>query len=206
MNFRVALTGFVGWLLAVGVCEGANYTGAAAGKPLPGPALGTANTRADVLKDRSNPYGMIVERNIFHLNPEPPPPEPDVEKPDLPVIKISGFVKVGSRTRALFARVPKGPKDSWSYFNLAEGERDGILELVKISPDEKEAEVINSGTRMMLTVKDDGFSPAAAKGQKREANRLRPRELSAFGGGSGRGFRPYPPGNVSHANPLHRRL
>ena len=163
--------------------------------------------------DASNPYSIIAERNVFHLNPPPPPaPPPDTTKADLPVIKITGIVRIGDQTRALFVSEPKDKKDNPTYFNLAEGERQGILEVVKIDPVGQKVEVINSGARATLTIKDDSLaksegSPpegAAGPGERRLPGE---RHLPAFPGSAGRFPRPgFPgqniPGVPSPASPL----
>lgn len=113
-------------------------------------------------EDASNPYSVISERNVFHLNPPPPPPEPEKTKADLPVIKLSGFFKVGARTRALFSSMPKKKEDRWTYYNLAEGEKEGVLEVVKIDEADGKVDIMNSGTRATLTLKDDTVAPMAA--------------------------------------------
>src|ERR1035441_2153142 len=80
----------------------------------------TAKENAD---DASNPYSVIVERNIFHLNPPPPPPEPEKPKIELPVVKITGFVNIGNKSKVLFVSEPKDKKDGAIYYSLAEGEK-----------------------------------------------------------------------------------
>jgi hypothetical protein len=105
----------------------------------------------------SNPYAIISDRNVFHLNPIPPEPVPEPPKVELPVIKLSGFFKQGRQTKALFSSQPKDKKDGTIYYNLSEGEKSGFLELVKIHYDQGEAEIVNSGTRMTLSFKDDSL-------------------------------------------------
>ncbi len=133
---------------------------------LVGPGLAVA-----LSDEGSNPYAVISERNVFHLNPIPPPPEPEKPKLDLPKIKLSGFFKVGSQTRALFSSEPKKKDEGPVYYNLAEGEKEGILEVVKIDAENGKVDVINTGTPVTLTLKDDSLaaSPAAA-GEKPQAN------------------------------------
>jgi hypothetical protein len=111
----------------------------------------------------SNPYAVISERNVFHLNPIPPPPPAEPSKADLPVIKLSGFFKVGKKTRALFSSAPKKKDETWTYFNLAEGEKEGVLEVVKIDEADGKVEVLNTGTPATLTLKEDTIaaSPGA---------------------------------------------
>src|SRR5581483_2407294 len=124
--------------------------------------------RADDVNDAANPYSIIPERNVFHLNPPPPPPPPpETTKADLPIIKITGIVRIGDQLRALFVQESKDKKDTTpTYYNLAAGERQGILEVVKIDPVGQKVDVINSGKSTTLTVKDDSLaksegSPAA---------------------------------------------
>jgi len=137
----------------------------AASTPAPEPAgassdeNATDTTNAAPEQDDSNPYSSIVRANVFHLQ-EPPKP---VEKPNeallnLPKVNITGFRKrEGEPLRALFATVPKDPKESPKYFNLAEGEKEDILELKKIDPDQESVEVIIAGTPTTLTVKSNSF-------------------------------------------------
>jgi hypothetical protein len=106
--------------------------------------------------EASKTFAVISDRNIFHLNPIPIPP-PEQPKIELPLIKLSGFFRQGRHTRALFCSLPKDKKDEPAYYNLSEGEKSGFLELVKIDYDKGEVEVINSGTRMTLNLKDDGL-------------------------------------------------
>jgi hypothetical protein len=127
----------------------------------PGFAPVAAPTKENV-DDASNPYAVIVERNIFHLNPPPPPPEPEKPKVELPVVKITGFVNVGSHSKVLFVSQLKNKKDEQAYYSLAEGEKspDGKFELVRIHPAQEAVDVINDGVAVTLTVKDDSLLPS----------------------------------------------
>jgi hypothetical protein len=108
--------------------------------------------------DASDPYAVISERNIFRLNPIPPEPAAELPKVELPVVKFSGFFRVGHVTKALFCSQSKDKKEEPTYYNLSEGEKAGFLEVVKIHYDKGEVEVLNSGTAMTLSLKED--SPA----------------------------------------------
>jgi len=122
-----------------------------------GPVVPIAHTPDDA----SDPYAVISDRNIFHLNPLPPEPAPETPKVELPVVKFSGFFRVGHVTKALFCSLPKNNKDKKeepTYYNLSEGEKSGFLEVVKIRFDKGEVDVVNSGTAMTLSLKED--SPA----------------------------------------------
>ena len=106
-----------------------------------------------------NPYAIISSRNVFRLNAVPlPSPEPEVSKADAPAIKITGIIRIGDVARALFVIQPKDSKTSPTYFDLAAGERDGILEVVQINPEARKVDIINSGMPMTLTVKDDSLA------------------------------------------------
>jgi hypothetical protein len=126
----------------------------------------------DAAAAAANPYAVISERNVFHLNPPPPPPAPEEPpKADLPDIKLSGFLKIGKTTHALFSSFPKDKKDLPTYYDLVDGEKQGILEVVKIHEDKGEVEIINSGTAATLSLKDDSLeakTPTEANAQKRE--------------------------------------
>jgi len=122
--------------------------------------------KAPAADDNSNPYAIIAERNIFHLNPIPPPPEPEKPKLDLPVIKITGIIKIGNQTKAMFMSQPKDKKEENAYYTLAEGEKGSHgkdeLELVKIHPSEDGVDVLNDGVPVTLSMKDDVLQPTAA--------------------------------------------
>jgi hypothetical protein len=161
MNSSLLVNGRLGCLLfLIGSVSGTMPVAlSAAGAPgVPG--------GAETADDTSNPYSVIVERNIFHLSPPPPPPEAEKPKVELPVIKITGFVNIGSTSKVLFLSEPKDKKEGPFYYSLAEGEKssDGRFELVRIHPAQDEVDVINDGVPVTLTVKDDslGSSPAPA--------------------------------------------
>jgi hypothetical protein len=111
----------------------------------------------------ANPYGVISERNVFHLNPIPPPPAEEAPKVDLPEIKLSGFLKIGKSRHALFSSRPKDKKDGPIYYDLADGEKEGILEVVKIHEDKGEVEIMNSGTPVTLSLKNDTIKETASE-------------------------------------------
>jgi hypothetical protein len=106
-----------------------------------------------------NPYSAISKANVFQLKEPPPPPKHDDPAIlNLPKVNITGFRKRdGEPMRALFATVPKDPKETAKYFNLAEGEKEDILELKHIDPSQESVDVIIAGTPMTLTVKSNSF-------------------------------------------------
>jgi len=109
--------------------------------------------------DDSNPYSAITRANVFHLTEPPKPAEkPDTTLQNLPKVNISGFIRHADQpVRALFATVPKDPKELPRYFNLAEGEKDDILEVRKIAANQDSVEVVIAGTPITLTTKSNSF-------------------------------------------------
>jgi hypothetical protein len=105
----------------------------------------------------SNPYAVISDRNVFRLNPIPPVAGPEPPKVELPVVKLTGFFRIGHTTNALFCALPKDKKEAPSYYNMREGEKRDFLEVVKIHFDKGEVEVLNSGTPVTLNLKDDSL-------------------------------------------------
>jgi hypothetical protein len=112
--------------------------------------------------DEANPYTVISERNVFHLRPLPPPPALVFPKTELPDIKLSGFLKIGKSTHALFACISKDKKKEPIYYDLSEGQKDGILEVLQIREDAGEVDILNSGTPATLTLKNDSLKLAGA--------------------------------------------
>jgi hypothetical protein len=165
MNSRLLTKGRLGFLLfliSIGSVTIPSFLSAA----LPPDGALPPVTPRDAPDDAANPYGIIMERNIFHLNPQPPPPEPEKPKVELPVVKITGFVNIAGKSRVLFVSQPKEKKDGPIYYSLGEGEKSGDskLELVKISPAQDKVDVINDGVAVTLTVTNDtlGAAPATA--------------------------------------------
>jgi hypothetical protein len=100
-----------------------------------GLALCTA-ANAVTSESSGSPYLGIVERNVFGLKPPPPPPDPEASKPPPPRIFLQGITTFGGVKRALFkAQMPpkagEPPKGEQSFI-LAEGQRDGDMEVVAI--------------------------------------------------------------------------
>ena len=90
-------------------------------------------------------------------------------------LKLTGLMRfAGERPRALFASVGKDPK-STEYFNLSEGEHSGRMELVKVLEDQEGAEVILSGIKMTVWLKDSiPVSTMVATERARPTNAIPP--------------------------------
>jgi hypothetical protein len=164
MKFSMALGG----LLCLGLTSGTGYavtagTNSPAKPAAVAPADDTApDANADATataEQDQNPYTAIMRANIFHLT-EPPKPQPkdDPAILNLPTVKMTGFRRRdGEPIRALFATVPKDPKEPARYFNLSEGEKEDILEIKRIDPNQEFVDVIIAGTPTTLTVKSNSF-------------------------------------------------
>lgn len=122
-------------------------------------SVDTTSDQSASIADDSNPYSAITKANVFHLTEPPKPAEkPDQALINLPKVNISGFVRHAEEpVHALFATVPKDPKESPKYFNLAEGEKEDILQVVKIYPNQDAVDVIIAGTPVTLTTKSNSF-------------------------------------------------
>jgi hypothetical protein len=115
-----------------------------------------------------NPYQGIVERNVFGLKPPPPPPSPEDNKPPPPKIILTGITTILGNKRALlkFTPPPKpGEPAKEQAFTLAEGEREGGLEVLEIDEKAATVKVNNYGTVATLDFESNGIkTPTAAPG------------------------------------------
>jgi hypothetical protein len=112
---------------------------------------------AETTMDDSNPYAVISDKNVFHLNPIPPPPA-EKEKPlDLPKVMLSGFQKVGNNMKVYLAIPAKDPKEN-VYLALMAGEKQRDVEIVKIRAEKQEVDIVNTGTPMTLSISNNGFA------------------------------------------------
>jgi hypothetical protein len=121
------------------------------------------SSSSDGAGDNSNPYAIIIDRNIFRLNPPPPPKDTEKKPVDLPKVYLNGIIKIGDDVRVLFSIPPKDAKSQATYFKLAPGEKDDVLELVRIHPDQQEVDVLVSGTAMTLSMLSNSLASAGGK-------------------------------------------
>ncbi len=127
-----------------------------------------AAAAARAAADAGNPYDSIVERNVFGLKPPPPPPDPEANKPPPPKIYLTGITTFGGIKRALLkAQMPvkpgeehkPGPPKGEESFILAEGQREGDIEVLKINdtPGNEYVKVDDFGTITNLNFDDNGI-------------------------------------------------
>jgi len=109
--------------------------------------------------DSANPYQGIVDRNVFGLKPPPAPPRPEDNKPPPPKITLTGITTILGNKRALMnvAMPPKPPDPAkQKSFILAEGQRDGDIEVLEIDETSGTVKVDDFGTVMVLDINKDG--------------------------------------------------
>ena len=115
----------------------------------------------------SFPYGVILKRNAFGLYPAPlPPGPPPAPEQELAKVIFGGTKKKGTQVWAMFAvqTTDARKQETTAYMSLTNGEALGPVELLRISPDGDEVEILNSGTRVVLNMKDNGFEKTSPAG------------------------------------------
>jgi hypothetical protein len=161
-------------------------------------ALGAA-VRADEIALNDNPYSLIVERNIFGLNPPPPPVDPNAAPPEPPVkITPNGIMSIFGQWQVLFKTSVGGKPGEKSYM-LGEGQMDDEIEVVKV--DEKNSIVTfnNHGLTEKLQLATAPSSAATVPGVP----------AAGFNPAAGIGFSPAAPGGAGYnggsgINPIDR--
>lgn len=95
----------------------------------------------------TNPFMAIAHRNVFALRP-PDPPRVETIKPPGPKAVLTGITSVLGIKQALLeidfpAKPPQPAKKEWCI--LAEGERHGPIQVVRINEKAATVDVSNSG-------------------------------------------------------------
>jgi hypothetical protein len=109
-----------------------------------------------------NQYGSITNRNLFALNPAPPPPKVEQPAPVLPKLTLNGITTILGRNlaimKALFPGKPGEPAREQSYI-LSEGQRDGDIEVLEVDEQAGSVTVNNFGTVMTITFDKESVKP-----------------------------------------------
>jgi len=124
--------------------------------------FGVACAIADTTAGETNLATVITNRNVLHLQPPAAPATPQQKTVEVPKLMLSGFYKVGTNSRVLLVMPPKDQNSVTKYFNLAPGEKDTPVEVVKINAEKGEVEIINSGRRMTVSLASNGVVATAA--------------------------------------------
>jgi hypothetical protein len=110
-----------------------------------------------------NPYQGIVDRNVFGLKPPPPPPDPESTKPPPPKVFLTGITTILGNKRALLKMTPPakpGEPAKEQSFTLAEGQREGDIEVLEINEKAGTVKVNNYGTITSLDFENNGVKVA----------------------------------------------
>jgi hypothetical protein len=110
-----------------------------------------------IVADSANPYQGIVDRNVFGLKPPPPPATNTavIKKVDPPKVEIAGITTILGKKHALLnVEMPAKPPNpaKRQSFILAEGEREGEIEVLEINEKTGSVKVMDFGTEMALTM------------------------------------------------------
>lgn len=106
----------------------------------------------------SNPYQSLIDRNVFDLKP-PPSLEPVTYVPPPVKIQLVGIASLFGTKKAILKVLdpPKpGQPPQAEPFVLSEGEAQQDIEVTEINEKDGAVKVINHGTAMTLTFKEDG--------------------------------------------------
>ena len=109
---------------------------------------------------QANHYQSISERNAFGLKPPPSVEPPAPPAPQLPKLILTGITTILGDKRALLKALSlathPGQAAKEESMILAEGQRQGSLEVLNIDENAGSVRVNNSGTIMTLTFEKDG--------------------------------------------------
>jgi len=124
----------------------------------------TFAARADIKADHgagTHLYRDIVRQNAFRLNPLPPAPAaPDAITSNTPAdLKLTGIAASVGHKSAYFLWDERGKPPR--YFSLAEGQKEGALEMVAIDVVSETVRLRRQGTEMVLSLKTNGIKSGA---------------------------------------------
>jgi hypothetical protein len=124
--------------------------------------------------DASNPYGSIAARNVFALNPVPPPaPPPDPNAIPPPKITLTGITTIFGPAEALYkvaAYVKEGKQMPEQSYILTEGEAQDDVEVTMIDTQKDIVTFDNHGQAQVIPLANGvatggNSAPSAPSGQ-----------------------------------------
>jgi hypothetical protein len=130
--------------------------------PASAPATSEDNAKAtdnsDSTENPDSPYSAIWLRNVFDLKPAPPPPPPTTAtNTPPPNVELTGITTLLGTKRALFMVQESGgpgkPAGKPESYILTEGQRQGELEVLEISPKAKTVRIKVSDLVSTITFK-----------------------------------------------------
>lgn len=111
-------------------------------------------------------YQTILERNPFGLN------TPVVEKTTgeqitpPPRLSLTGIATINGKKRAFLVVHPKDHKEQLQHVTLSENQRDGILEILKISEENGKVKIKYGEQEMALTFKANNMISSVNRAAK----------------------------------------
>jgi len=121
--------------------------------------------QADVTALNDSPYKVILDRNAFNLKDPPTPPPVTPTNPPVPPanIKLTG-VSTNREGKKAWLMIPAAPPKTPNpqYLSLAEGEKQGEIEVLEINEREATVKIRNAGVPAELNFKDNGLATPAA--------------------------------------------
>jgi hypothetical protein len=116
-------------------------------------------TNAVIADSSGNPCREITGRNVFALKPpNPVKPEEKVNKPPPLRITLTGIVTLGHKRALIKASgfVKPSQPAAEQFYLMAEGQREGDLEVIEINEKAGAVKVNNAGTIVTLSFAEEG--------------------------------------------------
>jgi hypothetical protein len=114
---------------------------------------------AAAAESATNPYQVIIERNLFSLKPSAPPQPAEPDHPPPPKVTLTGITTIFGDKEVLMkvlmpARPGEPPKEQ--SFILAEGQQEGGLRVLKVNEKTGDVTLNDFGTVLTLNLDKDG--------------------------------------------------
>lgn len=114
-----------------------------------------------------NPYNGIVQRNAFALKPPTPPTVAAPPTPPPANVELRGITTLLGRPQVLLnfripGKPPELPKDRSMVMDIEQ--REGEVKVLDINPGNGSVRLLNQGTELTLTLKDNAAKPQSAPG------------------------------------------
>ena len=167
------------------------------------PATQPAAAAAPV--DPNNPYSSIVSRNVFGLNPIPPPvPQDQQDGPPPPKITLTGITTIFGPAEALFnvagvVRNGQPPHDE-SYI-FGEGEEEDDVQVVSIDTKGNVVKFNNHGTEQVIALTEGTASSGSAPSSPTWPGQHFRQRRFGRNGGPGNFPPPFQPQSYNNAQP-----
>ncbi len=117
-------------------------------------------TATDAAAEAEARCRLICARNVFGLKPPPATPEPEIQQPALPKLVLTGITTILDTKRVLLMMQAVGARPGEpgreTSLILAEGQREGPIEILQIDENNGRVQLKNSGTPMTLSFEKDG--------------------------------------------------